>query len=156
MVFRFLVWLARVFALLGGLLITLIAGMTCLAIAARELAGWSMAGDFELSAAAAGVAVALFLPMCHLRGGNIIVDAFTSAMPGRWRANLDRMGCAALSLLAALLAWRTAEGAYSAFTSQSASMLLGLPEWLVYAGMVPPLLLTAVIAAAQVQRRHVL
>jgi hypothetical protein len=31
-------------------------------------------------------------------------------------------------------------------------MMLGFPEWIVYAGMVPPLVLTAVIALAQACR----
>lgn len=149
MVFRLLEAAARLFALLGGVLFTLVAAMTCFAIAGRQFAGWSMAGDFELSAAAAGVGVALFLPMCHLRGGNIMVDAFTARMPRNFQAAMDRVGHFALGLLAALLAWRTALGGFSALQSQSASMLLGVPEWLVYAGMVPPMALTAALAMGQ-------
>jgi uncharacterized membrane protein YhdT len=52
----------------------------------------------------------------------------------------------------ALLTWRTAVGGISAFKSQAGSMMLGFPEWIVYGGMVPPLLLTAVIALAQALR----
>ncbi len=36
-----------------------------------------------------------------------------------------------------------------AWASQSGSMMLGFPEWIVYALMVPPLGLTAVIGVAQ-------
>ena len=49
----------------------------------------------------------------------------------------------------AALAWRTAIGGLNAWTSQSGSMMLGFPEWIVYAGMVPPIALTALIAFAQ-------
>lgn len=152
MVFRLLEFAARLFAILGGVLFTLVGTFTCIAIVGRHLAGWSVAGDFELSAAAAGVGIALFLPMCHLRGGNIIVDAFTTRTPRKVQAAMDRLGHLALGLLAALLTWRTTVGGHSALTSQSASMLLGVPEWWVYAGMVPPLALTALIALAQSTR----
>ncbi|MCT7027992.1 hypothetical protein M1186_25980, partial [Salmonella enterica subsp. enterica serovar Minnesota] len=48
-----------------------------------------------------------------------------------------------------LLAWRTGVGGISAFKANSTSMMLGFPEWVVYAAMVPPMILTAVIALAQ-------
>jgi TRAP-type C4-dicarboxylate transport system permease small subunit len=37
----------------------------------------------------------------------------------------------------------------NAWVSQSGSMMLGFPEWIVYAAMTPPLALSAVIALAQ-------
>ena len=49
----------------------------------------------------------------------------------------------------ALMAWRTGIGGWNAWTSGSGSMMVGFPEWIVYAGMLPPLVLTAVIALAQ-------
>ncbi len=49
----------------------------------------------------------------------------------------------------ALMSWRTALGGLNAWHSQSGSMMLGFPEWVVYCGMVPPLALTAVIALSQ-------
>ena len=42
----------------------------------------------------------------------------------------------------ALLAWRTAIGGLNAWNRSSGSMMLGFPEWVVYAAMVPPLALT--------------
>jgi len=146
MLSRSLELLAQFFALIGGLMITLVAALTCMSVASREFAGWSLAGDFELSAAAAGVAAALFVPMCYLRGGHISVDAFTTWATPAQQGWMDRLGSLALALVAALLAWRTTVGGLSAYASQSASMLLGLPEWIVYAGMAPPMALTAALA----------
>jgi hypothetical protein len=37
----------------------------------------------------------------------------------------------------------------NAWTSQSGSMMLGFPEWIVYAAMTPPLALSAAIALTQ-------
>jgi uncharacterized membrane protein YhdT len=40
-------------------------------------------------------------------------------------------------------------GGISAFKSNSSTMMLGFPEWIVYAFMVPPMVLTGVIALTQ-------
>ena len=141
--------MARGCALLAGLLLTGVALLTCASIVGREVWGATLQGDFELSAAAAGVAIALLMPICHLRGGNIIVDAFTTRTSAATNARLDRLGALGLAALMALLAWRTAIGAHNAWATHSASMLMGFPDWIVYAGMVPPLALTACIALHQ-------
>ena len=47
------------------------------------------------------------------------------------------------------MTWRTGVGAFKAWQSNSASMMMGLPEWTVYVCMVPALALTAVIALTQ-------
>ena len=140
---------ARWCAVLAGTLLTGIALLTCASIVGREVFGATVMGDFELSAAAAGAAIALLMPMCHLRGGNILVDAFTTRASAATNAALDRLGALTIALLMALLAWRTAVGAQSAWTNHSAGMLMGFPDWLVYAAMVPPFVLTAVIGIWQ-------
>jgi TRAP-type C4-dicarboxylate transport system permease small subunit len=50
------------------------------------------------------------------------------------------------------MAWRTTIGGLNAWKSQAGSMIMGVPEWIVYVGMVPPLVLTAVIALTQAVR----
>ena len=40
-------------------------------------------------------------------------------------------------------------GGISAFNANSSTMMLGFPEWIVYALMVPPMVLTGVIGLAQ-------
>ena len=59
---------------------------------------------------------------------------------------------ALMLVLMALLAWRTTLGGINAWKSGSGTMLIGFPEWIVYVGMVPPLVLTAVIGLAQAVR----
>jgi TRAP-type C4-dicarboxylate transport system permease small subunit len=146
---RVLETLAKLCALLAGLLLTAITLVTCVSVIGRNTTGWTIVGDFELSGAAAGAAVALFLPLCQYRRGNIIVDFFTmNTSPGTQNA-LDRMGAMLMALAMALMAWRTTVGGLSAWRSQSSSMMLGFPEWIVYCGIVPPLALCALIALAQ-------
>lgn len=144
--------LAKLCAILAGVLLTVITLMTCVSLIGRNLFGATLAGDFELTGVAAGAAIALFMPWCQVRRGNIIVDFFTAKASGRTNAALDRFGAFLLAATMALLAWRAALGGFSAYDSHSGTMMLGFPEWVVYAAMVPPLALTAVIALAQAAR----
>jgi TRAP-type C4-dicarboxylate transport system permease small subunit len=149
---RLLEVLAKLCAIAAGVLLTVVTLMTCVSLLGRNLIGASIVGDFELSGAAAGAAIALFMPWCQYQRGNIIVDFFTAKSGERTIAGLDRFGALLLGLTMALLAWRTTLGGLNAWKSGSGTMLIGFPEWIVYAGMVPPLVLTAVIGLAQALR----
>jgi len=140
---------ARACAVLAGVLLTVITLMTCVSVFGRNTVGWTIVGDFELSGSAAGAAVALFLPWCQFRRGNIIVDFFTAKASERTQLGLDRLGALFVALAMALMTWRTTMGGLSAWKSQAGSMMLGFPEWIVYVFMVPPLALTALIALVQ-------
>ena len=70
--------LARLSAILAGLLMTFITLLTCASIIGRETVGQTIAGDFELSGIATGAAIALFMPWCQHTRGHIIVDFFTA------------------------------------------------------------------------------
>lgn len=141
--------LAKVSAILAGMLMTFITVMTCISLIGRNTTGATLAGDFELTGVAAGAAIALFMPWCQMRRGNIIVDFFTAKASDRTNALLDRLGALLLGLVFALLAWRTSVGGLNAYSSQSGTMMLGFPEWVVYVAMVPPFILTTVIALYQ-------
>ena len=140
---------AKACAILAGLLLTVITLMTCVSVIGRNTTGWTLAGDFELSASAAGAAVALFLPWCQFNRGNIMVDFFTNQATPATQRTLDRLGALLLALAMALMTWRTTLGGLNAWKSGSGSMMHGFPEWIVYLAMVPPLALTAVIALVQ-------
>jgi len=144
--------LAKLCAIAAGVLLTVVTLMTCVSLLGRNLVGATIVGDFELSGAAAGAAIALFMPWCQYQRGNIIVDFFTAKASERTIAGLDRFGALLLGLTMALLAWRTTLGGINAWKSGSGTMLIGFPEWIVYVGMVPPLVLTAVIGIAQAVR----
>jgi TRAP-type C4-dicarboxylate transport system permease small subunit len=137
---------------LAGVLLTVITLMTCVSLIGRNTTGWTLVGDFELSGSAAGAAIALFMPWCQLRRGNIMVDFFTAKASAATQARLDRFGALLLALAMGLMTWRTGVGGLSAWRNQSGSMMLGFPEWVVYACMVPALALTALIALVQAIR----
>lgn len=141
--------LARLCALLAGALIAFMVVLTCGSIIGRETVGRTITGDFELVGLATGAAVGLFMPLCQLHRGNIVVDFFTSRAPRRVNRALDRVGALLLAVCCALLAWRAALGGLSSWNSHNSTMLLGVPEWLAYAPMVPGFALTAVIGFKQ-------
>ena len=141
--------LARLCALLGGLLLVGIMLMTCASVIGRNLLDRTLVGDFELTGVACGVAIAMFMPWCQLRRGHILVDFFTARASAATVAWLDRCGALLVALCLAALAWRSTVGGLNAHANFSTSMLLGVPHWWVYAGMVPPLVLTALIGLCQ-------
>ena len=141
--------LAKLCAIAAGILLVFITLMTVASVIGRDTIGKAIVGDFELSGAAAGAAIALFMPWCQACRGNIIVDFFTTKASAATQSRLDKFGALLLALVMALLAWRTSLGGLNAWNTQSGTMMLGFPEWIVYSLMVPPLALTALIALHQ-------
>ena len=141
--------LAKFCAILAGVMLTIITLMTCVSVIGRNTTGKTLVGDFELTGVVAGAAIALFLPWCQMKRGNIIVDFFTAKASAATNAGLDRLGALLLALCMGLMAWRTTVGGINAYTTQAGTMMLGFPEWIVYVAMVPPIALTAVIGLMQ-------
>ncbi len=146
---RILSMLAHLCAVLAGLLLTGITLMTCVSLIGRNTTGWTINGDFELTGVATGAAIALFMPLCQLKRGHIIVDFFTAKASEATNEFLDRIGALCVSAVFALMAWRTVLGGINAHDTFSGTMMLGFPEWIVYAAMVPPFILCSLIALAQ-------
>ncbi|RYF43230.1 MAG: TRAP transporter small permease [Comamonadaceae bacterium] len=146
---RVLEILAKFCAVLAGLLLTGITLMTCGSLIGRNTTGDSIVGAFELTGVAAGAAIALFMPLCQLRRGNIIVDFFTAKVSPAVNDKLDRFGALLLALIFALLAWRTTLGGLNVYSANSETQIMGFPEWIVYATMVPAFILAALIALRQ-------
>ena len=141
--------LAKLCAILAGLLLIFITLMTCISVIGRDLIGKTIVGDFELSGAAAGAAIALFMPWCQVKRGNILVDFFTTKASPALQNIMERFGTALLGAVMVLMAWRTSLGGLNSFVTRSETQILGFPEWIIYAFMVPPLALTALIALYQ-------
>lgn len=146
LIYRIVDTLAMLSALFGGVVLIAIAGMTCYSIASRALGYEPILGDFELVQVGLAVCVAAFLPWCQLHRGNITVDFFTARASRQTRARLESFGALLVALMMALVAWRTAAGALSAFETGEETMILGFPIWLSYALMTPGLAMTALVA----------
>lgn len=149
---RFLEQLARICAILAGIILVGIALMTVYSVVGRDFFGKALLGDFELTAVMTGAAIALFLPWCQVKRGNIIVDFFTAKASISTQSALDRIGAFFIAGMLGLCTWRAILGGLSAWKSKSGTMMLGFPEWIVYCFIVPGLALTAIIALVQAVR----
>lgn len=134
--------LVRMVALAGGVILLALATMVVVSVTLRsDLVGAAgVPGDFELVQMATAVAAFCFLPYCQLRRGNIFVDSFTLRLPARWQGSIDACWDLVYALVMALISWRLAVGARSAFVSGENTMVLQVPSWL-------PISLCAVLAA---------
>ena len=146
---RLLDALAKFCAIAAGLLLTGITLMTCASLVGRNLLGKTIVGDFELVGAAAGAAIALFLPWCQMQRGNIIVGFVTARASRATKDALDRFGALLFAAVLGLMTWRSAIGGFNAWRTNAGTMMLGFPEWIIYCGIVPPLALCTVIGLAQ-------
>ena len=146
---RVLEALAKLCAILAGILLTGITLMTCGSLIGRNTVGVSIVGAFELTGVAAGAAIAMFMPICQARRGNIIVDFFTARASERTQAGMDRVGAFVIALIFFLLAWRSTLGGINSHSYGSETQIMGFPEWVVYAFMVPAFVLAGLIALHQ-------
>lgn len=141
--------LSVLFAYLGGAVISAIGIMSAISIIGRSIASKPILGDFELVEIGTAIAGTLFLSYCQITGGHIFVDIFTLRTSQRTRDWLDRMGCLFMALMFLIVGWRAAVGAIDIRHNGETSMLMGVPIWIGYVGMLPGVFLAAITALAQ-------
>jgi TRAP-type C4-dicarboxylate transport system permease small subunit len=121
--------LAYALAMLGGALIAALGAMVVVSVVGRALFTLPVPGDFELVAMGTAIGICLFLPYCHLRRGNVIVDLFLARASRRVRAACDLCGSVLLGVMAGMLAWRSVLGAMDLWNYGEVSMILAIPVW---------------------------
>lgn len=125
---RFLMRFCERVALAGG--IALLGTMATMLVTVVGAAfNRPLLGDSEIVELLGGIVIFAFLPYCHLRGANIIVDFFTQPLPKAARDWLDVVMNAVFAVVALLLTWRLIEGGFTAFERDRRSMFLQLPDW---------------------------
>ena len=158
--------LARLFALLGGLVLCALIVLTCLSIAGRSLNGilhgdlaqslvpgmakalldagiGPINGDFEVVEAGMAFAIFAFLPLCQLNGAHASVDIFTARLPHRASRWLRAVIETVFALVLIVIAWQLGAGMASKLRSGQTTFLLEFPVWWAYAAS-----LTGAVAAA--------
>ena len=146
---RLLHLLCDLCAILGGLVLIAMAGMTVASVLGRTFFSTPILGDVELVQLGLAVCVATFLPYTQFRSANIIVDFFTAGAAPRTRRWMDGFGALLYSLMTALIAWRVFAGGRMSQENQEASMLMNLPLWIPYMLMVPGLVLCTLVGLYQ-------
>ena len=77
---RILFNLAFSLAIIGGFILILVILINVVSIISRIIFLNPLVGDFELVKIGSAIAIASFLPICHLKKGNVIVDFITAGI----------------------------------------------------------------------------
>jgi TRAP-type C4-dicarboxylate transport system permease small subunit len=133
----------RALALAGGAVFVALVAMSVVSIVGRKVAAAPIPGDVEMLQMSAASACACFFAYCHLMGGDVKVDFFTSRLSRAAVHRLDAAGSALYALVGGALAWRTAVGALVVRAAEETSVILGWPVWIAQALMVPGFVLMA-------------
>lgn len=135
---------ARLLAIVGGLVFVGLVIMSVISIVGRKTLGLVVPGDVEVLQMLAACASASFFPYCHLIHGDVKVDFFTHNLPQKTLWIMDAIGSLLIGLFGALIAWRTWEGAMTVKEFGETSMILQWPAWIPQALMVPGFALLAI------------
>jgi TRAP-type C4-dicarboxylate transport system permease small subunit len=140
---RRLLSVSKLLAMAGGLIFVLLVLMSIVSIVGRKLAASPVPGDVELLQMCASFACASFFAYCHLIGGDVKVDFFTSRCSARTVRALDALGSALFATVGGVLAWRSGVGAMAVRDAGETSVILGWPIWVAQILMVPGFALMA-------------
>ena len=149
--------LSRGAALAGGALLIGVMAMTVISVFGRYLFNAPIPGDYEITELACGVAVFAFLPYCHARNGNIVVEFFTEKMRPRHKAALEAAHNCAFTIVAGLITWRLSVGGARKFIDGETTLFLAIPlHWAYFPALLGAVLLTVVCALVACRRLHAL
>lgn len=160
---------ARMMAIIGGLVLTLLIVLTCISVLGRgantfghsgfltsfapDLAAALIAtgvgpvqGDFEIVEAGIAFAIFAFLPICQLHGGHATVDVFTSFLPHNANRWIVAFWEVVLALVIILISWRLFVGMLDKFGNGETTFLLQFPIWWAYAASVAASLAAVLVA----------
>jgi len=124
--------LARLMAILGGIVLALLTIMTVVSIGGRSLISFGLGpvpGDFELVEAGAAFAVFAFLPWCQLNRGHATVDLFTNYLPAGVNRWIDLVSETLMTIVFVVLAWRLWVGMMDKIRYQETTFILQYPVW---------------------------
>lgn len=158
--------IARVMALAGGAVLSLLIVITCLSILGRaantmlhSLVDWgvlagpaqwlidagigAIRGSYEMVEAGMAFCIFAFLPFCQVTAGHASVDVFTNALPRGVNRVLETLISILFATVLVLIAVQLNAGMLRKLGSGQTSLLLEFPVWWAYAAS----LIGAVMAA---------
>jgi TRAP-type C4-dicarboxylate transport system permease small subunit len=127
---KFVGRLATVLALLGGAVLLLLVGLTCVSIVGRSLGFIGLGpipGDYELVEAGIAFSVFSFLPWCQHRGGHARVDLFQRFLGVTTNWVIDIVSQLLMLAASFLIAWRLYAGMLDKFDYGETTFILELP-----------------------------
>lgn len=127
--------LARLFALIGGVVLCMLIIMSVASIIGRALVGFGLApvpGDYELVEIGTALAIFCFLPWCYLKGGHATVDLIYAALPSKIKWIIDSVSELLMLLLWLALTWMLFQGALDKHEFSETTFTLQMPIWWAY------------------------
>lgn len=145
-------WLLRLATLsgaLGGAVILTVALIVTMSVLMRNIGLRGISGDFELVQMSCVYAAGLFLPLCQLNKGHVMVDLFTNGLPEKMVMRIDQFWTLVFAIAWACLFFYMFRGMEEIRAYDDRSMLLKIPMWW---GFIPSIIgagLSSFIALAQ-------
>lgn len=153
---RIVLGLARIMALMGGVVLILLVLITCISILGRVvntalhsalmmsvapgLATWlidagvgAIRGSYELVEAGMAFCIFAFIPFCQVTMGHASVDIFTNALPTRANRLLELLISVLFAVALVTIAIQLNAGMLRKLSSGQTSLLLEFPVWWAYA-----------------------
>ena len=159
---------ARLMAICGGLVLTVLIVLICISVIGRSLNGllhgwigavmpgisaWALDlgvgpinGDFELVEAGVAFAIFAFLPLCQISAGHASVDIFTAKLQTRINRLLQLAIDVIFAVVLIAIAYQLYNGMLSKQRYGDTTFLLQFPIWWAYAASLSGSILTAVIS----------
>ncbi len=161
--------LARIAAILGGIVLTFLILLTCVSVIGRGLNTFMHAlidaglmgglaqsvldagvgpvlGDFELVEAGIAFCIFAFLPLTQITGGHATVDILTSQFPLKVTRGLATLWETVFAVVLIVIAWKLYEGMAGKMRYNETTMLLQFPVWWAYAASLSMAAVAAVVA----------
>lgn len=146
--------LATLAGALGGVVILSVATIVTASIVMRNMGLRGISGDFELVEMSCVFAAGLFLPLCQLKKGHVMVDLFTAWMPVRILRSIDRFWTLVFAIAWFCLFFYMFHGMAEIKGYGDRSMLLQIPMWWAFLPSIVGTGLSGLIALAQVFLWH--
>ena len=95
----------------------------------------------------------MFLPLCQLRNGNVVVDAFTLNLSHFTRTLLDVLGTFLFCIVAIFFSVRMIYGLVDMFRYEEQTMLLQIPVWIPFVPAILSFFLLSITCIFSIYRK---
>lgn len=132
---------------LGGLVIFGAAVFVTLSVIKSNLGMGSFRGEFELVELSCAACASLFLPLCQLNKGHVVVDIFTGGLSYDTNRFIDGFWSLIFAAAWAFVCWRLFHGLLEFHDYGDKTVMLRASVWWVYVPAVIGTGISAIIAA---------
>lgn len=150
-------FIARTMAIIGGLILLAVIGLTVVSIVGRALLPLSLGlgpvkGIYDVTEIGIAAAVFAFLPWCQIRNAHAAVDLFKPAFGDRLNHVLNVVIDLGMFLIASVGAWRLYLGMLDKLRYGETTLIAQLPVWQGYLASLIGAVAFALVAAFCVLR----